>query len=142
MSDEAPIRTAVRRSRRAEQNRCLLCGRRKRIELHHCAGKNHDPPFVVPLCPACHALVTENLRLADVEMRYEADANERVRRSLKASAVFLELLASAHRRWAELLPTLPKNDGRTNHKHRTSGHMCPTEERESHEPKENVGESQ
>jgi hypothetical protein len=106
MRDENPLRTARRRTKRGEQNRCLLCGRGKPIELHHPVGKSHDPPFTTPLCLACHSLATENLRLANVDMRCAPDANERVRRSLNASAVFLEMLADAQRRWANSLPLL------------------------------------
>jgi hypothetical protein len=36
-------------------------------------------------------------------MRLEADAAERIRKALTASAVFLEMLAEAQQRWAELL---------------------------------------
>jgi len=113
MKDENPVRTARRRSKRAEQGRCLLCGRRKPIELHHPVGKNHDPPFVVPLCLACHVLATENLRIANVDMRYEPNASERVKRSLNASAVFLEMLADAQRRWAALLHSQSTNEDQT-----------------------------
>ena len=98
-----PLNTARRLSRRAEQNRCALCGRRVRIEQHHVAGKNHDPPLTAPLCPACHALVTENLRRSDVDMRYEPNSVERVAKALKGTAVFLRMLAEALWRWAESL---------------------------------------
>lgn len=103
MIDENPINTARRRSRRADQNRCLLCGRNIGIEQHHIAGKNHDPPLTAPLCQACHALATENLRRADVDMRHDANAIQRVRKALKATAVFLRMLADALWRWAESL---------------------------------------
>jgi hypothetical protein len=101
MIDENPIQTARRRSRRKDQDRCLLCGRSLGIEQHHVAGKNHDPPLKASLCQACHALATENLRRADVDMRYETDSVQRVRKALKATAVFLHMLAEALWRWAE-----------------------------------------
>src|SRR5438876_7879073 len=101
--DQNPIQTARRSSRRKEQNRCLLCGRNIRIEQHHVAGRNHDPPLTAPLCQACHALATENLRRADVDMRHEAHTVERVRKALEATAVFLRMLAEALWRWAESL---------------------------------------
>ena len=103
MMDQNPINTARRVSRRTDQNRCTLCGRCVRIEQHHVAGKNHDPPLTTPLCQACHALATENLRRADVDMRYEPHSVERVRKALKATAVFLRMLAEALWRWAETL---------------------------------------
>ena len=103
MIDEEPLKTARRLSRRKDQNRCLLCGRTIRSERHHVAGRNHDPPLTAPLCQACHALATENLRRASVDMRFEADPIERVRKGLKATAVFLRMLAEALWRWAESL---------------------------------------
>jgi hypothetical protein len=104
MRDENPIRTARRSSRREHQNRCMLCGRRRQIERHHVAGKNHDPPLIAPLCLACHALATENLRRADIDMRFEPNSVERVRKSLNATAVFIQLLSDALFRWADSLP--------------------------------------
>ena len=101
--DENPIETARRLSRRREQDRCLLCGRKARIEQHHVAGKNHDPQFTGPICQACHALATENLRRADVSMRHEPKSVGRVRNALKATAVFLGMLADALWRWANWL---------------------------------------
>lgn len=101
--DENPIQSARRRSRRVEQSRCLQCGRKVRIEKHHVAGRNHDPAFTILLCQACHAQATEVLRRADVDMRYTPNSIERVRRALKATAVFLWMLAEALWRWAELL---------------------------------------
>jgi hypothetical protein len=101
--DEVPIKTARRLSRRAEKHRCLQCGRSIRTEKHHVAGRNQDREFTVPLCQACHAQATEMLQRADVDMRYTPSSVERVRRALKATAVFLSMLASALQRWAESL---------------------------------------
>lgn len=101
MRDETPIKTARRLWRRAQQDRCSICGRKARIEKHHVAGRKHDPDFISPLCQACHAQVTENLRRADVDMRYEPKSVERIGKALKATAVFLRMLAEALWRWAE-----------------------------------------
>jgi NAD-dependent SIR2 family protein deacetylase len=103
MIDKVPIETARRRWRRVEQHRCLRCGRKIRTEKHHVAGRNHDPAFAVPLCQSCHAQATELLRSAEVDMRKTSSSIERVRRSLKATAVFLWMLAEAMWRWAESL---------------------------------------
>ena len=103
MKDETPIETARRQQRRTEQNRCIQCGREMPIEEHHVAGRNHDPELKVPLCLACHAQATEFLRIAEVDMRYTRNSVERVRWALKATAVFLGMLAEAMRRWAESL---------------------------------------
>ncbi len=103
MIDETPIKTARRLSRRADQLRCLQCGRKTSLEQHHVAGRNQDAELVAPLCEACHAQATENLRRADIDMRYEPNSAERVRKALKATAVFLHMLAEALWRWAEWL---------------------------------------
>lgn len=110
MMDENPLNTARRLSRRVEQDRCLLCGREIRIEQHHVAGRNHDPPLTAPLCQGCHALATEKLRIADVDMRREPHRVERVRKALKATAVFLDMLAEALWRWAESLNSSKNRD--------------------------------
>jgi ribosomal protein L34E len=101
--DDSPIETARRLRRRAEQRRCLQCGRKIRIEMHHVAGRKHDPDFTIPLCQSCHAQATEILRRAGVDMRHASNSVERVRRALKATAVFLRMLAEALWRWAESL---------------------------------------
>jgi hypothetical protein len=103
MIEQTPIQTARRVARRAGQNRCLQCGRKTGIEQHHVAGRNHDPELTAPLCLGCHAQATENLRRADVDMRRAPNSEERVRRALKATAVFLWMLAEALWRWAESL---------------------------------------
>jgi hypothetical protein len=111
MMDETPIQTARRRRRRTEQERCSICGRKVEIQDHHVAGRNHDSELIAPLCTACHDQVTENLRCADVDMRRTKDSIERVRRSLKATAVFLPMLADALWRWAESLLESDRDEG-------------------------------
>ena len=103
MRNESPIKTARRRRRRADLDRCPICGRKIQIEMHHVAGRNHDAELTAPLCIPCHHQVTENLRCADVDMRSTRDSTERVRRALKATSVFLRMLAEALWRWAESL---------------------------------------
>ena len=104
MIDENPIRTARRQSRRLEQGRCLLCGRKDlAMEEHHVAGQNHDSKFTAPLCQACHSLATENLRRGGVDMRRDRSDIRRIGWALKATGVFLQMLTSALFRWADSL---------------------------------------
>jgi len=104
MIDENPIETARRRTRRLEQKRCLLCGRLGfLVEYDHTAGQNHDEFLMAPLCIPCHAMVTELRRRADADMRAQPSTLLTVRCALKATAVFLRMLADAMYRWAELL---------------------------------------
>lgn len=55
------------------------------------------------MCQRHHDELTERRRQADISMRYEPDPVKRVALALKATSVFLEKLAKAHSRWAELL---------------------------------------
>lgn len=110
MMNETPIQTARRLRRRAAQDRCSICGRKLQIQDHHVAGRNHDPELTAPLCSPCHDQITENLRCADVDMRSTPDSVERVRRALKATSVFLRMLADALWRWAETLLDTEKKD--------------------------------
>jgi len=101
--NEDPVNTARRLSRREYQGRCLLCGRTTKIEQHHVAGRRHDPQFTGPVCLVCHARTTENLRRAGVDMRDAPDTIKRVSTALKATAIFLQMLANALWCWAESL---------------------------------------
>lgn len=104
MMDEKPIETARRTTRRLEQGRCLLCGRTGvLIELDHTAGQNHDEFLKAPLCIPCHAMVTELRRRADADMRRQPNSSKRVKYALKATAVFLHMLADALTRWGDWL---------------------------------------
>jgi hypothetical protein len=104
MMNEKPIEAARRKTRRFEQGRCLLCGRTGiLIEQDHTAGQNHDEFLTAPLCIPCHAMVTEFRRRADAEMRRQPTSRTRVKCALKATAVFLKMLADAMHRWAELI---------------------------------------
>jgi hypothetical protein len=104
MIDEHPIQTAQRKSRRKERPRCLMCWCEIiPIEQDHVAGKNHDPEFTAPLCRICHSKVTEERRRADAEMRNQASAIKRVKYALRAISVFLQALAKALGRLADLL---------------------------------------
>lgn len=103
MKNEIPIQTARRLSRREERGCCAICGKLGQTEDHHVAGRNHDPELTAPLCIPCHAQITESLQCADADMRRADKSVERVRRALRATAVFLGMLAKALWRWAESL---------------------------------------
>jgi hypothetical protein len=119
MTNRSPLLTARRLLRRAEQNLCLQCGRAITTEDHHVSGRNNDPELTAPLCQACHAQATELLRSADVDMRKSSSSVERVRRSLRATALFLGALADAMWRWADLLDR-PSKQQRGNSPHNPS----------------------
>jgi hypothetical protein len=103
MIDENPIKTARRSTRRLEQGRCLLCGRTGAIEKDHSAGQNHDDFLKAPLCIPCHAMVTEFRRRAGADMQRQANSIQTVKHALKATAVFLSMLANAMVRWSDWL---------------------------------------
>jgi hypothetical protein len=130
--DRKPNRTALRAARRLERLHkrlgncpavCIFCPYanplflivvtlgwleahnvpRSVIQEHHLWGRKYDPELTVPVCPNCHAEITEGYRQEDISMRPEPDpiANEVF--MLGAEAVFLEKWAAAKRRQAELL---------------------------------------
>ena len=73
------------------------------LQDHHLWGRKHDPKLTVPVCPNCHAEITEDYRQEHVRMRPEPDpiANEVF--MLTAEAVVHERWAAAQRRRAEVL---------------------------------------
>jgi hypothetical protein len=83
------------------------------LEEHHLWGRKHDPNLTVPVCPNCHAEITEGYRQEDVRMRPEPDpiANEASR--LTADAVVHERWAAAKRRRAEALRVYIANQKQT-----------------------------
>jgi len=54
--------------------------------------------------------VTERRRQADIRMGYESNPVKRVAIALKATSVFLQVLADALWRWAELLDRSKQKD--------------------------------
>jgi hypothetical protein len=126
--DGDPIGTTIRGERRQARlgdgpHVCILCGcsdpvalidktpdwlkhhgiPKTLFEQHHPAGRHHDPELTVLICRNCHAVATEGHLQAGVSMRPEPNPFLRVARKLDAEAVFLEELAAANRRSAELL---------------------------------------
>ncbi len=130
--DRNPNRTALRAARRFERLHkrigdcpavCIFCEYanpmflivvtlewlkahkipRSVLQEHHLWGRKHDPKLTVPVCPNCHAEITEGYRQEDVRMRPDPDpfANEVF--MLTAEAVVHEKLAAAKRRRAEVL---------------------------------------
>ena len=73
------------------------------LQEHHLWGKKHDPKLTVPVCPNCHAEITEGYRQEDVSMRPEPDPIASEVFMLTAEAVVQEKWAAAKRRRAEAL---------------------------------------
>jgi hypothetical protein len=73
------------------------------LEKHHVLGEVHDPNLTVTLCLNCHREITEGLMREGVSMRPEKSVRKRTALKLRASAVFLESLASSYRDSASLL---------------------------------------
>lgn len=111
------LKNALRRSKREQRippdARCLICGTaepvclinidRRFLEKHHLYGCVNDPTAIVWLCRNHHALATEGLLAAGVNMSYEPDPVQREILMLKAEATFFRQLAESHdRRAAEL----------------------------------------
>jgi len=115
--DHNPIRTAVRRMRRAEgTDVCCFCGRkdrvtriqasgrfRRQLERHHVVGRKHDSELIIQVCRHCHDLLTEGLLREGISMLFEPNRVTRAANILKAQAAFLEEFANAQRRLADTL---------------------------------------
>jgi len=138
MTDRQPIRTARRKALKEDRLRsnafCLFCGyaclesltqvSRKWLEArgiskdridrlleeHHIVGEAHDPDLTVTLCLNCHREITEGLAREGVSMRPEKNLRKLVALMLRASAVLFEFLATAYRKWANLLENPPENE--------------------------------
>jgi hypothetical protein len=70
-------------------------------------------------------------------MRRAPNADERVRRALKATAVFLWMLAEALWRWAESLKPLPETNDRSNSRAKSFGDS-PRKKEQNNESKNNA----
>lgn len=74
---------------RPKARRCMFCGNAEQIEWHHLGGRQHMATFTVALCRPCHVALTKALGQGRVDMRYTPDPTERLRRILRAVAIFL-----------------------------------------------------
>ena len=131
MKDQQPIRTARRRTVRADRlgNNafCLFCGYacpesltqvtrkwleakgiprdrlNRLLEEHHALGEAHDPNSLVTLCLNCHREITEGLAREGISMYPKKNLRKLIVAVLRGSAVLFESLASSYRRFARLL---------------------------------------
>jgi hypothetical protein len=82
------------------------------LQEHHLWGTKHDPKLTVPVCPNCHAEITEGYQQEDVRMRPEPDPIANEVSTLTAEAVVHERWAAAKRRRAEALRVYIANQKR------------------------------
>ena len=81
--DRDPTTTAARKARRRKKLAghlvCVRCGeeRREALEVHHPAGRAHDPPRESDRCKNCHGTVTEAQRDACVQLAPQRDPPRR-----------------------------------------------------------------
>ena len=59
------------------------------------------PNLVIPVCPNCHAILTEGQLRERVGMHFESDQNVRAVQILEAQAAFFENLAAGSEQLAE-----------------------------------------
>jgi hypothetical protein len=123
--DRDPNQTALREARRVQRlgqsaEVCVICGEpvlkvvsktfaqthgipRSLIEQHHIVGRRRDSGFVVPLCLTHHWKATVGLLREGVDMVRERVPHILIAQCLRAVAMFLEMLAPAMRKWADIL---------------------------------------
>jgi hypothetical protein len=128
MKNIHPLRAARRKAGRlarlkakpGEQPVCLFCGcsepmllgtitkkffkkHRRFFEEHHVFGWMLDADTILALCFNCHALVTEGLRQAGVEMRRETNLIKFAEVILRTLSVHLRVLSDACWKFSNLL---------------------------------------
>ena len=77
---------------RPNPSRCVLCGSTDRVELNHIGGRNHVIWITAPFCRKHHNEFHLRLRLAEIDLRYTDDRQERFRRARQATLIFLLML--------------------------------------------------
>ena len=77
---------------RPNPSRCVLCGSTDRVEKNHIGGRKHVIWITAPFCLKHHDEFHLRLRLADIDLRYTADRQERFRRARQATLIFLLML--------------------------------------------------
>jgi hypothetical protein len=107
---------------------CLFCGceepmllrpitkkviekHRRFFEEHHVFGWMLDSTTILALCFNCHALVTEGLLQAGVEMKKETDPIKFAQVIFRALSVHLRILSDACWKFANLLSGKPQSAG-------------------------------
>jgi hypothetical protein len=128
MKNIHPLRAARRKAGRlaklqakpGEQPICLFCGcaepmllrpitkrffkkHRRFFEEHHVFGWMLDSGTTLALCFNCHALVTEGLRQAGVEMKRETDPLKFAQAIFRSQSVHLRILGEACWKFANQL---------------------------------------
>ena len=60
--------------------RCVLCGIRYATEIHHiipaCAGGDNSEDYLIPVCTACHAVLTPKSLLSRIGLRNNDRMND------------------------------------------------------------------
>jgi hypothetical protein len=120
MKNVHPLKTAKRTAYRLEKLGskdpvCLFCGcsepmllrpvTRRFLEEHHVVGIANDPELTLALCFNCHALITEGLLQAGVNMTRESDPKKFAANMFQALAVHHDNLSAACKRFATELNT-------------------------------------
>ena len=104
--DRDPTSTAARKTRRRKKLAghlvCVRCGedRPEALEVHHPAGRAHDPARESDLCKNCHAVVTEAQRDGSVQLAPQCNPLDREIARHRALAVDLRDAADAEDRAA------------------------------------------
>jgi hypothetical protein len=70
----------------------VLCGSTDHVEHNHIGGRNHVLWITAPFCLKHHNEFHLRLRIADVDLRYTPDKQERYRRARQATLIFLLML--------------------------------------------------
>jgi hypothetical protein len=77
---------------RPNPSRCVLCESTDHVQQNHIGGRNHVIWITAPFCLKHHNEFHLRLRLADIDLRYTRNKQERFRRARQATLIFLLML--------------------------------------------------
>ena len=115
-----PMATAARRARRERRfgldAACVRCGittsesltpmKRSLLEDHQVCGQAHDEALTVPVCPNCHAILTEGQRSAGVIFDAPPALLHQLAAALASLYAMLHDLSERGMEWAHALSEL------------------------------------
>ena len=111
--DPNPAKTAAREEGRARcwgpNAACWGCGENRHpalLQVHHPAGRAHDPNFTVLLCRNCHAIATDDQIREEIALGPQPTPQRRHVARLRANATYHRRAAESDDRAADELEAL------------------------------------
>lgn len=116
--DPNPAKTAAREAARARRlgpgAACRDCGENRHpalLQVHHPAGRAHDPKFSVQLCRNCHAIATDDQIREEIALGPQPTPQQRHVARRRANAAYHRSAADADDRAADELEAFFQEPG-------------------------------